>query len=149
MPRPGMVVDPLFYEALSCEFIPPCSPEGRPHTLGRIASATFSKGQLGYGDRVREAIYTPSWAPAVRTTIRLRDGVLTGLLLCDLSEQNPMPWCEFESLCIAEESTIKIAAPPDRNFTGSLNSEPGMIYAKQVALSTAVEFFNAYRLPTV
>jgi hypothetical protein len=66
--------DPLFYDALSGEFKPSQDPEGRSHTLGRLALATLTKGGTPYmrypAHYRHEAVsYRPSWASSVRTII--------------------------------------------------------------------------------
>lgn len=62
----------LFYDLLSGEFQPMSDPEGRKHTLARLAVATAIKGAFyekdlaGIGDVF---IYTPTWAPDVEAVV--------------------------------------------------------------------------------
>jgi hypothetical protein len=61
---PQQVEFGYFYDALSGLFWPPSDPKGREHTLGRLMTATFARGQvtMPHSDIERRA-YTPSWAP--------------------------------------------------------------------------------------
>ncbi len=64
-----IVVSPLFYDALSGEFVPDSDPERRKHTLGRLSMAAVQKGEATQVDRWRRDFeYKPSWAPGVLAT---------------------------------------------------------------------------------
>lgn len=73
--RPNLVINPLFYEALSGEFLPPSDLEKRAHTLGRLAYAAFLKGKQilphAPAGRAQTAYfrYKPSWAPTVEAEL--------------------------------------------------------------------------------
>lgn len=68
-----LTVNSLFYDALSGEFLPFGSET--KHTLGRLAVATFQRGEETLDDPINElrslyeATYTPSWAPGVKTIV--------------------------------------------------------------------------------
>ena len=63
-----ITVRPLFYDALSGEFLPPSDPLQRAHTLGRLSYAACSKGTRSPDARpwISKFLYTPSWAEHVR-----------------------------------------------------------------------------------
>ncbi len=68
----NLVVRPLFIEALSGGFEPLSDIEGRTHTLGHLAYASFIKGDVvmnGYDDEHFGVTYEPSWAPGVEATV--------------------------------------------------------------------------------
>lgn len=68
----ALVVRPLFMDALSGGFEPLSDPQGRTHTLGRLAYASFTKGDVvmdGYDDEHFGVTYEPSWAPGVEATV--------------------------------------------------------------------------------
>lgn len=80
MSRSGadIFVNPLFFEALSGEFTPPSDAQKRAHTLGRLAIATFIKGEqkiVNHGATTSGLTntayikYSPSWAPEVTVEV--------------------------------------------------------------------------------
>lgn len=73
---------PLYYDALSGEFTPPEDPLNRQHTLGRLAYATFAKGDIvtGSSDQVLCVCYEPSWAPPVASVVECNVEVHTGAI---------------------------------------------------------------------
>ena len=84
-------VRPLFYDALSGEFVPPSDPNGHAHTLGRLAYASVLKGEIsrnevvpGIGRRVVDTYtYVPSWSGVISRAIREQSsmGFIAGLEL--------------------------------------------------------------------
>ena len=105
----GFNVRPLFYDALSGEFHPPSDELRRAHTLGRLAYAGVSKGDVDLiddgGDPYLQYRYRPSWAPHVLTiancdmdeeeaptrltSIELRDSVGRSVLMADENMYGP------------------------------------------------------------
>lgn len=64
-----IIVSPLFYDALSGEFVPACDSEKRKHTLGRLMIAATQKGEAIQVDRGRRDFeYEPSWSPGILAT---------------------------------------------------------------------------------
>ncbi len=86
---------PLFYDALSGDFEPQSDPLHRKHTVGRLAIATFLKGEVieDYDSSDVDLIgirYTPSWAPRVKVLIDgLQDGKFFHPVFIDLASRNP------------------------------------------------------------
>jgi hypothetical protein len=70
-----LTINPLFYDALSGEFVPFGSKT--KHTLGRLAVATFQKGKEPdisplthvYNEHYYEIAYNPSWAEDVESRV--------------------------------------------------------------------------------
>lgn len=64
--REPLFVRPLFYDALSGEFTAPTDNLRRKHTLGRLAYASYAKGEHRVNEDVDppylECLYVPSWA---------------------------------------------------------------------------------------
>lgn len=61
---PHLAAYGYFYDALSGEFLPPSDPQGRAHTLARLMTATFLKGEASNPHSYEERrTYTPVWAP--------------------------------------------------------------------------------------
>lgn len=72
--KPGeLVVRPLFFEALSGEFAPPSDILGRKHTLGRLAFATFLRGNTHSRIKINENLfgisYDPTWTSNVKAIV--------------------------------------------------------------------------------
>jgi hypothetical protein len=77
MSRPieNLSINPLFFDALSGEFRPMGDPK-QTHTLGRLAVATFQKGELVMprtqtpsGPTIYVLGYRPVWAPDVEANL--------------------------------------------------------------------------------
>ena len=88
--RDQATIRPLFYVALSGEFLPPSDEEHRKHTLGRLLIATISKGSIDDWGRIRDENapfsakhmsflhrYKPSWAPVESTAITATETKVT------------------------------------------------------------------------
>ena len=60
-----VLIDPLFADILSGEFILTNDPERRAHTLGRLAYASLIKGELIQDGEEFAYVYSPSWASTV------------------------------------------------------------------------------------
>lgn len=80
---------PLFYDALSGEFIPRSDELKRIHTLGRLSVASYQKGDVTEDSKLdtRTIQYVPSWASQVTVKTRWHvescGDVLTRLSLVD------------------------------------------------------------------
>ncbi len=60
--RMTLVAKDLFTDVLGEPFCPECDPQGRQHTLGRLAIATFLKGKNLEVENAEYFHYRPSWA---------------------------------------------------------------------------------------
>jgi hypothetical protein len=159
-PIDRLSVHPLFFDALSGEFIPTSDPQQRQHTLGRLAYAAFTKSDLIPADDMHVvntigdpfmAVYRPSWAPTVETTVTgsLEEDDhafrLTGIEL--LNEQG-------ELLRISnhyyneEQNSFQMKLPGGRNgpvattVSGSLALGDGLSYARAKITQEAERFFE-------
>ncbi len=142
--REPFFVNPLFYDALSGEFTPPTDDKQRQHTLGRLAYASYSKGELTVEDTsppYLRSLYIPSWAGHV--TVRadfdfdekgFQPTTLTGILLQDKAKR---------SLCVAEDGSIIYIGTVDNGDT-RLPLELGeeLQTARAAVTQAAQEFFD-------
>jgi hypothetical protein len=143
-----LTVNPLFYEALSGEFLPVGSETS--HTIGRLAVATFQKGEIADDSRTNlsndlwyEVNYSPSWANDVKSSVlclehhgRSDHALLRHIILMR----------EDESLRIADESyfrskqTVKLVRNGNATtLPANLGSE--VLSARNAITQAAQEFF--------
>jgi hypothetical protein len=87
-----LTASPLFIDVLSGEFSVSGNTPNKKHTLGRLAVATFQKGDISNAEIPEEFVgasyvllYTPSWAPTVSSSVACiedhNNSILVGLQL--------------------------------------------------------------------
>ncbi len=122
-------IRPLFYDALSGEFVPPSDKLGRSHTLARLAVAASQKGEYNLRSlrsehapsslKIQETefyTYSPSWADVLVRIVRrritqtnpLNPGNVEGILLGSQNTANSLEVYEVTPYDRPEQRRIRI-----------------------------------------
>jgi hypothetical protein len=140
-----LVINPLFYDAMSGEFIYDQEPEKRRHTLGRLAYATFAKGEITTMTPAhKSAEYNPSWAQHVTVGVDFTPRVgfdpnddvnlALGVLLRSNTTGNGLYVDEHNDV-------LHIGSATDNYY--SLELGKNLTIARQAVAETVQDFFNA------
>lgn len=149
----NIYVNPLFYDVLSGEFNPPTDPAKRAHTLGRLALATFSKGEWtppAIGGSRAKFTYEPSWAPQALvevTASRLPKTQDTPEIvsLSLLAPEQPDNDTFFYTVGGPDNGTHVAISRLQRMESTILPLElgPGLAQGRELATQVAQEFFDS------
>jgi hypothetical protein len=151
MPRVEHVrFDPLFYDALSGEFKPSQDPDGRAHTLGRLALATLTKGGTPYTpcaphSRHEAVSYRPSWVSSAHAIVEYDDLRPLDLHVTDvrLMDDNDDENFLFISRTISDdEQWIAKLSASEHETAFILNLSEDMVRTQKSIAEAAQNFFD-------
>jgi hypothetical protein len=130
----------LWYDALSGELHPPQDPQRRIHTLGRLAYAAVTNGNVQVDPKVRGGVkrvsvyHSPSWADYINMDVfadMAGDIALVDTLYLSDGADNEL------AIFLRNESTIVVN---DRAYT--LEPDERLLNARAAITEAAQEFFN-------
>jgi hypothetical protein len=146
-------VNPLFYEALSAEFVSETDPLRRARTLGHLTIATSLKGEsslidLGFLNKDITNTYpvfryTPSWAPDITSRVdaewtTIDRAVMKGILLKGYDGRS----LSVASLNCDGVQRLQIGHSKD-SITYDLELGDKLIVARDAVAEAAKQFFSA------
>lgn len=160
----NITINPLLYDVLCGEFMPPSDSMRRRHTLGRLAFAGITKGRRlpGYSlrtpsvEQVKVApqlepvnyVYRPSWAQAVRTVVlgELDQSKRANILGLQLYH-GPIGECEplgvhFASTPGDEADRLRLIRPDGSVMGSGVELGPGLNDLRNEISATAQRFFD-------
>lgn len=148
-------IHPLFYDVLAGEFSPPTDPRRRSHTLGRVAYAAYTRGQLVTGSiegaidhftRHPAALHRLSWAPANALVsgsacgdngVHMRRLLLTSDRARTFMVEHHLPEGE------GDDDTISIVDRAGEQRFDLTSGPDGLAVARLAITQRAQEFFNS------
>lgn len=121
------MIRPLFGDVLSCGFQPVTDNLRRTHRLGRLAHATFDKGDLSATGEYFTAHYRPSWAPHVSSMV-------SGTIARELFV--------MERIDLASDDEVSMSVTNHSGLAAELERIDGRIITQELIVGTDLNFFG-------